>query len=143
MEPSIRVDVSVSADAYVGPEGAGWALVVRDAAGHELLASSGPLPPSPSHLAEWRALGRALDWVATVEGPAEVRLLVGSALVAKGLAASKPAMSGEAVELRAEARRRLARLAARSIRVRVERIAREGNRRADELARSAAGRATG
>lgn len=127
----------ISTDAHVGDDGdSGWAFVAH---GDGLsLHENGPLPKGPSHLAEWRAMAEALRWAmdALAAGD-ELDLHTDSALVAKGLAARKPAMSGEAAELRAHCRMTLARLGEAGIRVRVRRIQRSANAEADQLARQA------
>ena len=124
----------LACDGYVGPQGqAAWAWVCEDGQ-----RGSGRLPDRvASHLAEWRACSEAL---AHLEGHAagDVVVQVDSALVAKGLAARTPAMSGEAAEMRAACRQALARLAERGVRVRVERVPRERNTEADALARATA-----
>lgn len=123
----------LACDGYVGPDGrAGWGWVCDCGA-----QGQGALPEMPSHLAEWRACAEGLAHL-DAHGPGEVVLQVDAALVAKGLGARRPAMSGEAAELRAACRQRLAALAAKGVPVRVERVPRESNRAADALARAAA-----
>jgi ribonuclease HI len=126
--------LTLACDGYVGPQGeAAWAWVCDDGArGSGLLATR-----VASHLAEWRA---AQEGIAHLQqhAPGEVTLQVDSALVAKGLAARRPEMSGEAGEVRAACRQALARLAERGVRVRVERVPRERNTEADALARATA-----
>lgn len=132
--------VTVWTDGYADADGAGWAFVARGGAGAEA-SRAGALAACPSHLAEWTAVLRALAW-AEAEAPLaagdELRLRTDSALVAKGLASRRPRMTGEAAEMRAEARRVLARLGERGVRARVERVPREENAEADGLARAAA-----
>lgn len=123
----------VCCDGYRAADGrAAWAFLCDDGA-----RASGELPAGTrSHLAEWHAVARALDHLDR-HGSGEVTLQVDAALVAKGLAARRPAMSGEAAELRAACRQALARLDAKGVRVRVARVEREANREADALARAA------
>lgn len=126
----------IHTDGYADASAAGWAFVASGDITHR---DSGALPPSPSHLAEWIAVARALAWVESVGGPGDdVLLETDSALVEKGLASRRPAMSGEAAQLRADARKALARLGARGVKVRIERVPREKNQAADALARDAA-----
>lgn len=126
----------VASDAYVGPAGeAAWAWVCS--CGQE---ASGRLPDrTASHLAEWLAARAALEHLAA-HAPGHAALQVDSALVAKGLAARRPEMSGEAAEVRAACRKALARLAEEGLQVQVERVDREDNAQADALARQAARR---
>jgi len=128
--------VTVWTDGYADAQGAGWAFVAR---GDREARRSGALPPCPSHVAEWTATARALAWAeeALADGD-ELRLRTDSALVAKGLSSRRPRMSGEAAEMRAEARRVLARLGERGVRAKVARVPREENAEADGLAREAA-----
>lgn len=127
---------TVSADGHVSAAGAAWAFVAR--ADGEEVRRSGPLAGATSHLAEWIAASRALEWAGTALAAGDSLVLrVDSALVAKGLASRRPRMSGEAAALRAEARRMLARLAEAGVRVRVERVAREFNVEADAEAHEA------
>lgn len=136
------MDASVWTDGYVGPEGAGWAFVARRGAVRH--ADRGPLAPCPSHEAEWSAVVRALAWALDALEPGDSLLFhTDSALVAKGLASRRPAMSGIAGEMRAEARRRLARLAEAGVRARVVRVPREENAEADGLAREGAAMGSG
>lgn len=123
----------LACDGYVDKDGrAAWAFVCDDGA-----AQAGLLPlRTASHLAEWQAAEHGLAHLAA-HAPGEVVLQVDSALVAKGLAARRPEMSGEAAELRARCRQRLAALAARGVRVQVQRVPREENQAADALARRA------
>lgn len=132
--------VLVATDGFVGGGAAGWAFVATGEAG-ELARASGALPECAPHLAEWTAVAHALGWAegALAEGD-RLQLRTDSALVAKGLASRRPAMSGDAAQLRAACRQALARLAARGIRARVERVGREENTLADGLARAAAHR---
>lgn len=132
--------VDVSIDGYVGPDGrGGWAVVVEGRT-----AASGATSGEPSHLVEWRAASAALAWLERRRGPdverraLEVRLVTDSALVERGLSARKPAMSGEAAEVRARCRQAIARLAAAGVRVQVVRVPREENAAADAAARQAA-----
>lgn len=127
--------VVVSTDGFVSEAGdASWAFVARGDGVDE--TRRGELGRAPPHLAEWVAASRALAWAeASLAGGDELELRTDSALVAKGLARRKPAMSGEAAEIRAECRRALARLAERGVRARVVRVGRERNREADELSR--------
>jgi ribonuclease HI len=124
----------VASDGYVGPSGeAAWAWVCSCGA-----EGAGKLPDrTASHLAEWLAAQAALEHLA-VHAPGHAALQVDSALVAKGLAARRPEMSGEAAEVRAECRRTLARLAEAGLQVQVERVDREANAQADALARATA-----
>ena len=129
--------VTVWTDGYADADGAGWAFVARG--GDVDVRRAGALAACPSHLAEWAATLRGLAWAeeALAEGD-ELLLRTDSALVAKGLASRRPRMTGEAAEMRAEARRALARLGERGVRARVERVPREENAEADGLAREAA-----
>ncbi|HVL49403.1 MAG TPA: hypothetical protein VM889_12655 [Candidatus Thermoplasmatota archaeon] len=127
----------IATDGYVGPDGlGGWAFVVDRPEGR--LVESGALAGVASHLAEWIAIERALLWAEAEAPPGELALQTDSALVAKGLAARRPEISGEAGEIRARCRQALARLAARGVRVAVARVAREANAEADRAARAAA-----
>lgn len=134
--------VTISTDGYVGVDGAaGWAFVAR---GPDRAATSlrGALPTCPSHLAEWTAVRRALEWAEeTLEDGDRLELRTDSALVAKGLASRRPLMTGEAADVRAECRKALARLASRGIRAKVTRVDRAENAEADAQAREAAGEA--
>jgi ribonuclease HI len=125
----------VSTDGYVGDEGAGWAFVARPGD----IVRRGALARCPSHEAEWRAMAEALAWAeaALAEGD-ELELRTDSALVAKGLASRRPAMSGVAAEARAACRQALARLAGRGVRAKVLRVDRSRNEEADGEARAAA-----
>lgn len=126
--------VVVSTDGYVGVDGAGWAFVVHGE-GHETV-ERGSLPECPSHLAEWCAVERALEWCErALEDGDELELRTDSALVAKGLARRNPAMSGEAALKRAACRQAISRLASLGIRVQVVRVARAANAEADGEAR--------
>lgn len=132
--------VVVWSDGYVGEDGrAGWAFVARGDAIE--VREAGALSGVESHLAEWSAVSRALAWAEAALAPGHaLELRVDSALVAKGLASRRPAISGEAGALRAECRRALARLGARGVPARVARVPREENGEADALARNAAHR---
>jgi hypothetical protein len=78
----------------------------------------------------------ALAWAeATLAEGDALELRTDSALVAKGLASRRPAMSGEAAEARAACRQALARLGQRGVKARVQRIGREENVEADGQAR--------
>src|SRR5438067_10024777 len=128
-------------DGYVGESGvAAWAFVARAAAGGLDITHSGTLPArTPSHMAEWAAASAALAWCeATLERGDSIELRTDSALVAKGLASRRPALSGEAAETRAACRQTLARLAAAGVRAKVVRVRREENAEADAAARAAA-----
>jgi ribonuclease HI len=127
--------VVASTDGFVGADGqAGWAFVARGEGVD--VAQRGELGPVPPHVAEWVAASEALAWAERTLTPGdELVLRTDSALVAKGLAARKPAMSGEAAELRAACRQRLARLAERGVKAKVERVPRETNEEADRLSR--------
>lgn len=132
----VSLRVTVWTDGYADADGAGWAFVAR---GAREAQASGALPPTPSHLAEWTAALRALAWAeATLEAGEELHVRTDSALVAKGLASRRPRMTGDAAEMRAEARRILARLGERGVRANVQRVPREENAEADGLARAAA-----
>lgn len=134
------MSVVVCSDGYVAEDGrGGWAFVVR---GDGVEASgSGAISGASSHLAEWTAVSRALEWVGEhVEGPQTIELRTDAALVAKGLASRRPEMHGEAASLRAACRQALARLAERGVRAKVVRVPREENEEADALARQAAHR---
>lgn len=132
-----RVRVVVWTDGYVGAEGAGWGFLARR--GEGAITDRGPLPPCPSHEAEWTAVLRALAWaLGALEAGDELEVRTDSALVAKGLASRRPEMSGVAGEMRAQARRTLAALAERGVRSRVVRVARTENTEADGLAREGA-----
>ena len=129
--------VIVSTDGYVGSEGAAWAFVAGDITRSGVLA-----PTAPSHVAEWAAVSAALAWAeATLEAGDSIELRTDSALVAKGLASRRPAISGEAAETRAACRQALARLAASGVQAKVVRVRREENSEADAAARGAANRA--
>lgn len=129
--------VVLSTDGYVGAGGAGWAVVAHTPDGAVRLW--GRSAPAPSHLLEWRAATEALRWVEERLRPGdELVFRTDSALVAKGLASRRPAMSGMAAEARAECRQRIARLSSEGIRIRVQRVRREENWEADALAREAA-----
>ena len=130
--------VLVFSDGYVGEDGiGGWAFVVRGA-GVEA-SGSGMLSGASSHLAEWTAVANALAWCEEhLEGPAALEIRTDAALVAKGLAARRPEMHGEAAALRAGCRQALARLAKKGVRAHVVRVPREENGEADALAREAA-----
>jgi len=139
-----RVLLTVSTDGFVSEAGeAGWAFVVRGGgrgAGSVGDATRrGRLPAgTTSHEAEWRAMLEALAFVeadARLAPGDEVELRTDSALVAKGLASRKPAMSGAAAEARAACRQALARLGARGVRARVVRVPREANKEADRQSR--------
>lgn len=126
----------VSTDGHVGEAGAAWAFVAEGE--DEPITRAGLLEGPPSHLAEWRAALEALRFVEDrLNRGDELELRTDSALVAKGLASRRPAMSGEAAEARAECRQRLARLAKAGVRIRVLRVRREENAVADSLARQA------
>jgi len=129
------VRVVVSTDGFVGADGqAGWAFVARGEGVD--VARRGALGPVPSHLAEWTAASQGLAWAEEALAPGdELVLRTDSALVAKGLASRRPHMSGEAAELRAACRQRLARLAERGVAAKVERVGREANEEADRLSR--------
>ncbi|HLE97045.1 MAG TPA: hypothetical protein VI997_06700 [Candidatus Thermoplasmatota archaeon] len=91
-------------------------------------------------LPEWRAVAAALLWLGSKHPrPSAVDLCTDSALVERGLASRRPAMSGEAAELRAACRQGLARLAGAGVRVRAVRVPRERNGAADAAARRASG----
>lgn len=125
--------IVVNTDGYADAGAAGWAFVARGGALDH--AEGGALPVSPSHVAEWAAVAHALAWALdALQAGDELVLRTDSALVAKGLASRRPAMSGEAAELRAECRRMLARLAENGVRAKVERVGREANAEADALA---------
>lgn len=128
--------VTLWTDGYADATAAGWAFVASgDRAHHE----AGTLPPSLSHVTEWTAVLRALQWAERhLDDGDELELRTDSALVAKGLASRRPRMTGEAAEMRAESRRLLARLGERRIRARVARVPREENAEADGMARRAA-----
>lgn len=132
------MEIEVATDGYVSEAGAaGWAFIARFPGGEA--RRSGALTGAPSHLAEWTAVAEALRWAEAHATMGDLlRLSTDSALVAKGLAKRRPEMSGAAGELRAEARRTLARLAERGIRARVTRVPRARNAEADALAREAA-----
>jgi ribonuclease HI len=126
--------MSIACDGYVGQGRAGAAWVCDcGAQGMEALAAS-----TASHVAEWRACALALAHLRG-HAPGDVALRTDSALVAKGLAARRPEMRGEAGELRARCRQELARLAERGVRVRVERVPRAANLAADALSRRGKG----
>lgn len=128
----------IHTDGYVASDGRGaWAFVAR---GDDVHASeAGALEGVESHLAEWIAVTRALAWSegALARGDS-IELRTDSALVAKGLASRRPAMSGPAAELRASCRQALARLAKAGVKAKVVRVPREENEEADALAREAA-----
>lgn len=128
----------VCSDGFVAEGGAaGWAFVARSERG--IARASGPLRAASSHVAEWTAIVRALAWAEeTLDTGDTLELRTDSALVAKGLAARRPEMSGEAAVMRAGCRQALARLGARGIKTRVVRVRREENAEADTLARDAA-----
>ncbi|MEA3198929.1 MAG: Reverse transcriptase-like [Thermoplasmata archaeon] len=129
-------DVVVWTDGYVGEVGAGWAFVAQPGG----VVRRGALPACPSHEAEWRAVREALSWAEAALAPGDaLELRTDSALVAKGLASRRPAMSGEAAEARAACRQALARLGQRGVKARVQRIGREENVEADGQARLGAG----
>lgn len=134
--------VTISTDGYVGGDGAaGWAFVARRDGG-AAACLRGALPTCPSHLAEWTAVRRALEWAEEeMEDGDRLELRTDSALVAKGLASRRPGMTGEAADLRAECRKALARLARRGIRSKVVRVDRIANVEADAEARIGAGEA--
>lgn len=126
--------VVISTDGYVGADGAGWAFVVHGEGHH--VVERGVLPDCPSHYAEWVAVERALGWSErALGGGDELELRTDSALVAKGLARRRPAMSGEAAAKRAACRQALARLALSGVKVNVVRVARTANAEADGEAR--------
>jgi ribonuclease HI len=127
--------VSVWTDAYVGEDGAGWAFIVHPGG----FSRHGALNPCTSHEAEWAAVCEALAWAERelADGDA-LELRTDSALVAKGLASRRPAMSGPAAEARASCRQALARMGARGIRTKILRVDRSENAEADGLARRAA-----
>lgn len=129
----------VCSDGFVAQDGrGGWAFVAHS--GSAATRGSGALAGAQSHLAEWTAVARALAWAEeALEAGDALELRVDSALVAKGLAARRPAISGEAGALRAACRQTLARLGARGVKARVVRVRREENEEADALARVAAG----
>lgn len=134
--PAPRDPLVVHVDGYVAADGIGaWAVVVD---GRPTL--SGRVLGEPIHLVEWRAVAAALAWLELSAPPGDVRIVTDSALVERGLASRRPEIHGEAGEIRAASRQALARLAARGIRVRIERVPREANREADEAARGAAER---
>lgn len=137
----MRRVVVIMTDGFVGEDGAGWAFVARGDGVAVTRAAALP-PGTPSHLAEWAAVVAALAWAeAKVESGAEIELRTDSALVAKGLASRRPALHGEAAEVRAACRQALARLGAAGVRARVVRVRREENTEADAAARAAATRA--
>lgn len=122
----------VSTDGYVGAQGAGWAFV----AWPEGVVRRGALPACPPHEAEWRAVCEALAWAEERLAPGDaLELRTDSALVAKGLASRRPAMTGAAAEARASCRQALARLAERGVKARVLRVDRTENVEADGQAR--------
>lgn len=125
-------------DGYVAADGrGGWAFVVPGGDVSEAGALTGAAP----HLAEWTAMMNALRWAEETLQPGDaLELVTDSALVAKGLASRRPAMSGEAATMRAHCRQALARLGERGVKARVVRVARELNEEADALARAAAHR---
>lgn len=126
------VRVVVSTDGYVSEAGVGgWAFVTsRGESGEGELFNVAP------HVAEWVAMSQALAWAERALTPGDDLVLrTDSALVAKGLAKRKPAMSGEAAQMRAACRQALARLGARGVRAVVERVPREENAAADALSR--------
>jgi ribonuclease HI len=127
--------MQVACDGHASADGkAAWAFVCGCGT-----QGSGRLPDhTPSHLAEWAAVQRALAHLEG-HGPGRVVLRVDSALVVKGLAARRPAMRGEAAEVRAACRQALARLARLGLMVDVQRVRREDNAEADAMARRAAG----
>ncbi|MFA5862674.1 MAG: hypothetical protein WDA16_13370 [Candidatus Thermoplasmatota archaeon] len=132
--------VTIATDGFVAADGAGgWAFVARGDGVD--VTRRGELRNVAPHLAEWRAMMEALAWAegALFEAGDEIELRTDSALVAKGLASRKPAMSGEAAEARAACRQALARLGERGIRASVVRVPREANEEADRQSRRAAG----
>lgn len=128
----------IATDGYVASDGhGGWAFIVQGESVHH--QESGALHDAPSHLAEWIAVQRALEWASAHAASGDhIDLRTDSALVAKGLASRRPSMSGEASERRAACRIALAALAGRGIRTRVQRVPRHLNAAADEAARRAA-----
>lgn len=139
---SARVLVTIATDGFVASDGAaGWAFVAH---GEGLdVTRRGELSAVPPHLAEWRAMLEALTWAEGAPLLArgdELEIRTDSALIAKGLASRKPAMSGQAAESRAACRKVLARLAERGIRARVIRVPREANTEADLHSRRGAGK---
>lgn len=127
----------IATDGYVGGGTAGWAFVAAREGAESV--ERGALPECPSHVAEWVAMRRALEWAERALAPGDaLRLQTDSALVAKGLASRRPEMGGEAAEHRAACRQALARLAERGVRARVSRVGRAENARADAEARAAA-----
>ena len=130
--------VVVATDGFVAQDGrAGWSFVAHGG-GHDA-REAGALAGVESHLAEWIAVSRALEWAErSLQTGDALELRTDSALVAKGLASRRPEMSGEAGQRRAACRQALARLGSRGIRARVVRVAREENGEADALARAAA-----
>lgn len=124
--------VVVSTDGFVSEAGeAGWAFVTNRGE-----SNGGALSNVPPHVAEWVAMSEALAWAeATLVAGDELVLRTDSALVAKGLHKRKPAMSGDAAEMRAACRQALARLGARGVRAVVERVPRAENEQADALSR--------
>lgn len=134
-QPGAVATVVVWTDGYVGDGVAGWAFVARPPG----LVRAGPLAVCPSHEAEWRAATEALAWAEQTLAPGDaLELRTDSALVAKGLASRRPAMSGAAAEARAACRQALARLAQRGVRAKVSRVDRTDNAEADAAAREAA-----
>jgi ribonuclease HI len=133
--------VVIMTDGFVAADGAaGWAFVARTEHSAIDVTRSGALPPATaSHLAEWVAVEAALGWAESAldEGD-EIELRTDSAIVAKGLASRRPALHGDAAELRAACRQALARLGAAGIKARVVRVRREENAEADAAARAAA-----
>ena len=129
----------VSTDGYRSSAGvASWAFVV-EAEGAPASRSGRITGDATSHLAEWVAVTEALAWIEAHAQPGDVvELRTDSALVDKGLASRRPEMSGEAGERRAAARQTLARLAQQGIKVKVARVPRTDNTKADEAARAAA-----
>ena len=126
--------MDLSVDGYVAASGqGGWAVVANGRT-----VASGATSGEPSHLVEWRAAAAALAWMERHAEPGEATLRTDSVLVARGLASRRPAMSGEAAEVRAACRQALARLAEAGVRVRVVRVPRESNVPADRAARRAA-----
>jgi ribonuclease HI len=130
--------VLASTDGVVCTDGrAGWAFIAEWDGGR--IERAGALVDATSHLAEWTAISCALAWAETfLEEGATPEIYTDSALVAKGMASRRPAMTGEAAALRASCRQALARLAMRGITGRVVRVRREENAAADALARAAA-----
>lgn len=127
----------ISTDGRVDDEGEGtWAFVAK-APGRKA-TGRGTRRPCASHVAEWLAVEAALSWVDRHLAKGDsFTLRTDSALVAKGLASRLPAMSGEAAEIRAAARRKLASLAKRGITAEIVRVGREENREADRASRNA------